>query len=415
MLLSVIKYFKGYVYVRLSGYAPERFLNLCGSRDILIWNLKSFADGYEFCISVAGFKQLRPILKKTRTHIRIIKKYGMPFELYHYRKRKMFAMGMILFAGLLYYLSGFIWNIEVNGNSYLSEEVVLCFLSGEHASFGAKKKNIDCAALEETLRSRYPEVIWTSIKIYGTKMTVDIQENLLPEENYKNDKDNTARDIIASDDGVISDMITRSGTPVVTTGMAVKKGDILVNGSIEILNDDGDTKKYLYRTADADITAKVTYSYHDEIPAEYIKKITTGDKKITYQIRILEHLFKNPFFSPVEEPYDVISDVSQFHFTDNFYLPVDLVRQTYSGYKNEKNIYTEKEAKQIASRKLKKYIDDLEEKGIQITEKNVIIERTKKKYVVKGTIETLKSIVSYQPTKIIEQSSEERQPTDESD
>jgi similar to stage IV sporulation protein len=115
MLLSVIKYFKGYVYVRLSGYAPERFLNLCGSRDILIWNLKSIADGYEFCISVAGFKQLRPILKKTRTHIRIIKKYGMPFELYHYRKRKMFAMGMILFAGLLYYLSGFIWNIEVNG------------------------------------------------------------------------------------------------------------------------------------------------------------------------------------------------------------------------------------------------------------------------------------------------------------
>ena len=277
MLLSVIKYFKGYVYVRLSGYAPERFLNLCGSRDILIWNLKSIADGYEFCISVAGFKQLRPILKKTRTHIRIIKKYGMPFELYHYRKRKMFAMGMILFAGLLYYLSGFIWNIEVNGNSYLSEEVVLCFLSGEHASFGAKKKNIDCAALEETLRSRYPEVIWTSIKIYGTKMTVDIQENLLPEENYKNDKDNTARDIIASDDGVISDMITRSGTPVVTTGMAVKKGDILVNGSIEILNDDGDTKKYLYRTADADITAKVTYYYHDEIPAEYIKKIPTGD------------------------------------------------------------------------------------------------------------------------------------------
>ena len=112
MLLSVIKYFKGYVYVRLSGYAPERFLNLCGSHDILIWNLKSTKDGYEFCISVAGFKQLRPILKKTRTHIRIQKRYGMPFELYHYRKRKMFAMGMLLFAGLIYYLSGFIWNIE---------------------------------------------------------------------------------------------------------------------------------------------------------------------------------------------------------------------------------------------------------------------------------------------------------------
>ena len=40
MLLSVIKYFRGYVHVKLTGYAPERFLNLCGNRNILIWNLK---------------------------------------------------------------------------------------------------------------------------------------------------------------------------------------------------------------------------------------------------------------------------------------------------------------------------------------------------------------------------------------
>ena len=64
----------------------------------------------------------------------------------------------------------------------------------------------------------------------------------------------------------------------------------------------------------------------------------------------------------------------QFHFTDNFYLPVYLVRQTCVGYKNEQKTYTEKEAKRLASENLKKYLDDLEEKGIQITEKNVIIE-----------------------------------------
>ena len=41
MLLSVIKYFRGYVHVKLTGYAPERFLNLCGNRNILIWNFVS--------------------------------------------------------------------------------------------------------------------------------------------------------------------------------------------------------------------------------------------------------------------------------------------------------------------------------------------------------------------------------------
>ena len=100
------------------------------------------------------------------------------------------------------------------------------------------------------------------------------------------------------------------------------------------------------------------------------KNVPTGAEKITYQVRILDYLIKNPFFSPVEEPYEVVSDVSQFHFTDNFYLPVYLVRQTCVGYKNEQKTYTEKEAKRLASENLKKYLDDLEEKGIQITEKN---------------------------------------------
>ena len=170
-------------------------------------------------------------------------------------------------------------------------------------------------------------------------MTVDIQENLLPEENYEEKKEETAHDIVAADDGLITEMITRSGTPVVTVGTPVKKGDVLVNGYVEILNDDGETAQYLYRTADADVIAKVTYSYHDEIPMEYVKKVSTGAEKITYQVRILDYLIENPFFSPVEEPYEVVSDVSQFHFTDNFYLPVYLVRQTYLGYKNEQKTY----------------------------------------------------------------------------
>ena len=70
---------------------------------------------------------------------------------------------------------------------------------------------------------------------------------------------------------------------------------------------------------------------------------------------------------------------------------------------------------QMFSENLKKYLDDLEEKGIQITEKNVIIERTKKKYVVKGTIGTLKSIVSYQPTEVYDTTMQERQNENESD
>lgn len=413
-LLTIMKFFRGYVFVHLTGYAPERFLNLCGSHNILIWNLKPCEDGYSFYISVKGYKCLKPILKKTRTRARIIEKKGFPFQVFRYRKRKLFVGGLLLCIGLLYFFSGFIWNIEVNGNSYLSEDTIIRFLEEEDAAFGGKIKEIDCAALEEELRSRYEEVIWTSIKIYGTKMTVDIQESLLPDEAYI-PSEKEVNDIVAAKDGVISEIVTRNGTPLVTVGTEVKKGDILVSGRLEILDDSETLTGYLYHSADADIKAKVTYEYQDEINISYQDKIKTGEVKKDYQLQIMETILKNPFFKVEYDSYDIIEDDHQLHFTDNFYLPVYLRVLQYEEYELEEKEYTKEEAKALANKHFLQYLSNLEEKGIQISEKNVMIKRTNQKYVVTGTITAYESIVSYQPTEILEITSEEGQQLNESD
>ena len=141
--ISILKYIRGYVLVHLTGYAPERFLNMCGKRNILIWNLKAVEDGYLFYISVDAYKALKPVLKKTRTRARILEKHGLPFFMFRYRGRKMFVLGVALFIGMLFYTSRFVWNIEVNGNSYLSEETILEFLKEENADFGTKISQIE--------------------------------------------------------------------------------------------------------------------------------------------------------------------------------------------------------------------------------------------------------------------------------
>lgn len=414
MLVSVMKYFQGYVYVQLTGYAPERFLNLCGSHNILIWNLKPYEDGYLFCISVKGFRRLKPILKKTRTHIKILKKVGVPFTTFRYRKRKIFFVGIFLFGILLYYLSGFVWNIEINGNSYLSNEVILDFLTEEECSFGTPKEDINCQALEEALRSQYSEVIWTSIKIYGTKMTVDVQENLLPEEQYEK-KDDAVNDIVASKDGTVSEIITRSGTPLVTAGTEVKQGDILVSGRIEIMNDNGEVADYLYESSDADIVARVTQVYKDTIAAEYVDEVETGEYKENYTLAIGSFLLESPFFKNTYTDFKMNSDTWQLHVTDNFYLPVWLTKETYHEIDKVEKTHTEKEIRQIVTNNLGNYLKDLEEKGIQIIGKNVIIERQGGNYLVNGTIDAYESIVSYQPTEITNITSEERQLDDGAD
>lgn len=414
MLLSLMKYAKGYVYVRLTGYAPERFLNLCGSRDILIWNLLPCENGYQFCISVQGFRQLKPILKKTRTQVRILRRRGVPFLTFRYRQRKLFGVGFLFFGILLFYLSGFIWNIEINGNSYLSNEVLLDFLEDEACTYGTRKDEISCEALEEALRSRYSEVIWTSIKIYGTKMTVDIQENLLPEDQYES-HDDAACDIVAARDGVVTEIVTRSGTPLVVAGEEVKKGDILVSGCVEIKNDSDEVVEYLYRSSDADIIGKVVYPYSDVIKKDYIATSFTGDNCRDYALVIGKFALKNPFFHNPYKEYQIATDTYQVHVTDNFYLPIWVTRYDYQEIEKQQKSYSEKEIRQIASKNLLNHLQDLEEKGIQIIGKNVIIKRTGKDYVASGTIEVYESIVSYRPTEIRNITSEEGQNTDESD
>lgn len=413
-MLSLIKYVRGYVYVELTGYAPERFLNLCGNHDILIWNLKPCEGGYLFCISVAGFRRLKPILRKTKTRIRVKKRFGFPFMLFRYRGRKLFACGVLACMALLWYLSGFIWNIEVNGNSYLSEETVLDFLAQENASFGSPIRNISCEDLEEALRSTYDEVIWTSIQIFGTKMTVDIQENLLPAEQYEK-QDDTAYDIVAAKDGVISEMITRSGTPVVAVGAEVKKGDLLVSGRIDITNDAGEVAEVLYSGADADIVAHVSYAYRDVFDENYVENVPTGQSFVDYQLIVGETCIKNPFVKNEYKEYSVTSESSQLHVTDNFYLPVFLVKSTCSEVIKTEKTYDENQAKAHASENLAQFLTDLEEKGIQIIGKNVMIERTNGKYVVTGTIDVYESIVSKTPTDIVNITSEENAASDESD
>lgn len=414
MLLSLLKYIQGYVYVRLTGYAPERFLNLCGNHDILIWNLIPCEGGYEFCISVQGFRSLKPILKKTRTHIQILRRAGLPFTTFRYRKRKIFCFGILFFGMLLFYLSGFIWNIEITGNSYLSNEVILDFLKDESCSFGTKKKDISCEMLEEALRSRYSEVIWTSIKIYGTKMTLEVQENLLPEEEYDG-KDAVPCDIIATRDGIVSEIITRSGTPLVTAGAEVKSGDILVSGRIEILDDNGEAADYLYKCSDADIVAKVIYSYEDVIEKAYTDTVVTGQNHSNYMFTVGSLSVGNPFFHNSYEDYEMTADTTQIQLTDNFFLPIYITREAYREVVYEKKNHTEKEIRQIATKNMTNYLEDLEEKGIQIITKNVIIRRAGENYMASGTIEVYESIVSYQPTEISDITSEERQNTDESD
>ena len=60
-MTALLRYLSGYVCLELTGYATERFLNLCTNHDINLWNMDHKEDTYTFCMSLEDFWKIRPM------------------------------------------------------------------------------------------------------------------------------------------------------------------------------------------------------------------------------------------------------------------------------------------------------------------------------------------------------------------
>ena len=354
----LLRYLSGYVCVELTGYATERFLNLCTNHDINLWNMDHKEDTYTFCMSLEDFRKIRPMVRKTRTKIRITKRCGLPFFLYRYRKRKMFLLGLLLCVGIVYAFSCYVWNIEICGNSTLSDDTVYRYLESEKIRVGTAKGKVDCEKLEAKIRQHFSNVIWTSVRLEGTKLTVDVKENLITQEPQEKQETETeeAQDLVADKDAVILSIVTRNGTPKVKAGDKVKKGKALVLGRIDIYNDAKEIAGYQYCKADADIVAQTSYPYRYEVPTLVQKKAYTGKEKKRYSF-----WYRNKYIGLYQNGisyrfYDKESEKEQLCVMENFYLPFYIQTDIYREYQMKNHKIDKKEAKKMAADNLELFL-----------------------------------------------------------
>ena len=139
MLRALFRYLQGYLKIRIKGYSPERFINLCKNKDIDIWGLSYNLDSYEMYIKVRDFKKIKPLLKKTVTKVSILDRFGFPFFLHNYRNRKVFFVGIGACVFLIYAMTLFLWKIDFSGNQRITNEVLLEYLESQHISHGIRK------------------------------------------------------------------------------------------------------------------------------------------------------------------------------------------------------------------------------------------------------------------------------------
>lgn len=381
-MIEFIRYLKGYVLIKVWGFAPERFFNLCAGKNILLWNIRKEADAYYMCISLSGFKSLRKIARKTKTRVVIKKRFGLPFLMPRLLKRKAFLFGLCLACFFWFVSTRFVWEISITGNNSLTDDRFTAFLQEEGIFVGCRKKNVDIESLEKEARKTFPEITWISAKFSGTELAISVKE---ADGGSQSAREEGFADLYAEKEGTIVSMVVRSGVPMVKIGDRVEVGTLLVSGEVPVYNDDETIRKYRETYADADIVIRRKENIYETLSFVREKKVYTGREKKKYVFRFFgkEILLGKeggfPYYTMVEETKDV-------SIMKGFSLPVSFGQKVYREYLPTESMYTLKEAKSLLSEKYKRILQGLSEKGITVLEKQVKMDSEEGKWILTGEL-----------------------------
>lgn len=368
-----IRFVRGSLVIKLGGDYMERFFNMCRMHGIDLWDIKRENDICMCEIYASDFFKMPPLLRKTGTKANVIAKRGIPFYIPFFKKRIIFFVGVFLCLFMLNYVTQYVWAIEYVGNLQISDDELTNFLEQEKIHYGMKKNSINCEEEEKRLRETFQNVTWTSIYFEGTKLFIEIKENEKSEPVFTQTK---GTDIVANEAGTIISIVTRNGVPKVKAGDTVEEGQILVAGGVPVYDESQTIVNYQIYDADADIYIRTPIEYECSIKNSYPLMDYTGNhinigfaEAFGYHFDVLP--FYDMFWGKESALYETVTEKKQVVLLDNIYLPIYYGKIDRKEYTLRYLTYTQEEMGKKLLDNFEKFIVSLEEKGVQIVEKNV--------------------------------------------
>lgn len=400
---------KGYLQVRMQGYSPERFLNLCRANQIEIWELSFEKDGHHFKASLPDYRRVKPLVRKSGVRLKILGKYGLPFFLHRNRKRKLFAAGFAAFFLVLFVMTRFIWNITLEGNYRFTDDMLLHYLDTQEIRYGVRKDTIDCDQLEESIRSTWPDILWVSARVSGTRLMIRVKENDVMGQIPV--RDESPRDLVSTKAGRITSMIVRRGKAQVKIGDTVEPGQVLVSGTVPIYGDSEELVREDYVRADADIIAQTQVIQKEAVTKMTQEQSETGVVRRGVHLRMGGCSFVWMLPRKGDLPWKMMADSRQVTLFGDFYLPVWVDRLESHQYQVYERCRTQEELNLKKEQFQKKMVENFMEKGVAIIENNVKILDKGDSYELEGVFCLEEPIAAGR--KIIE-TEETRQPDEHS-
>lgn len=209
------------------GLNIERLIHQAGERGIIITGLKRLSRRKITGLAVEDeLPLLQEIADRGGWKLTIGRRQGAGRMLENLRSRWLLAVCVAAAAGLVLASMQLVWRIEVR-DAGRYEADIRGYLEAVDVRPLRLRKSIDPAALRDALEWRYPEIAWIECGWRGMTLSITVMEGVASGETltYLG-----SGDVVAARDGVVDSVITVAGTPQVSAGDVVRKGDVLILG-----------------------------------------------------------------------------------------------------------------------------------------------------------------------------------------
>ncbi len=341
------RFLRGFVVISLEGRGVERLLNLAVVRGISFWDLQKKREKAHLSLSLASFRELRPLLRKARCRLRIHRKVGFPFVSYRLRRRRGLVAGALLFVAFLYLATSVVWYVRVSGTSRLEKAEVLALVDKLGVRPGAWKRRLDLSELGEELPRRHSGIAWAGFELRGIMLEIEIVEHLPGVV-----ADHRPADIIASKDGLIERMVVIEGKAAVDVGDTVSEGDLLIAGIANFENGILDSQELQPPEqevrARGTVEARVWYEAGQPLRLEEISIELTGASRSSCYLRWHEKQLR--LWGPPANPYRFAREELRIICWRwrNISFPVEVLKINYLEQRTDQKAFSRDEALQLA-------------------------------------------------------------------
>jgi len=336
---------KGVIKLEIKGSGYEKLINDMNESSIPCFNVSIKSEKLYIEIYKKYFSKIENICKHHNLEINILSRKGVIFKILKYSKRYGVAIGILLFLTVSFFLSNIVLKIDINGNDNVTDEEIVDFLKRNNIDYWSFIPEIDMDNTGRKLYIEFDEISWATVRNSGGILIVDVREGTdKPDMVPINQKCN----IISDKNAQIIKIKVYSGTPAVSEGDGIARGDVIISGIVT----DKFGKSQAVR-AEGEITARYTEEVCFYQPLESVSLIECG--KIENKSLSLwgKNLYEKNNI-PEDKMIKIVSRTNDFSIF-SIKLPIGISTDTYYLYEYKEMTDTPISAEEKCIEKIKDY------------------------------------------------------------